>query len=35
MAVRDRTEKKSPHILKRMGFEFFDLIEGQPVYMRY
>lgn len=35
MAVRDRNEKKSPHILKRMGFKFFDIIEGEPVYMRY
>lgn len=35
MAIRDRNEKKSPQILKRMGFKFFDLIEGEPVYMRY
>lgn len=34
LAVRDRKEPKAPHILKRMGFRFYDIIDGDAVYRR-
>lgn len=32
LAVRDRKEPKAPHILKRMGFQFEALIDGDAIY---
>lgn len=32
LAIRDRNEPKAPHILKRMGFRFYQLVEGDAVY---
>lgn len=34
MAIRDRAEPKSPHILKRLGFQFYMLFDGDAVYRR-
>ena len=31
-AIRERGEPRAPHILKKLGFEFFDLIGGDAVY---
>jgi len=32
-AIRERGEKRAPHILKRLGFRFWDRIDGEAVYI--
>ena len=33
-AVRDKKEPAAPHILKRLGFKFHSLHEGEAIYVR-
>ena len=33
-AIRDRKERNAVHILKRLGFEFYGLHEGEAIYVR-
>jgi hypothetical protein len=34
LTIRDRKEPKAPHILKRLGFRFHALHDGDAIYIR-